>query len=324
VGVVGPGVETRHEYGGVWTDHTDVRPTMLQLLGLKDDYQGDGRVVTEILKGGATAKSLRQHTGSLEQLGAVYKQLFASFGAFSMNTLVASTGALSSSSVGDQVYNDTETAISTLTDARNALALQIRNGLWKAEFDNQPLDEQQIKDWTEQANGLIAQANALAGKFRSQPEDQKNLNRIKHFVVIHEENHSFDNLYGGWEGVNGLKNVHVTGSGDHVTQVGQDAARTPLACLPHAAGLVMGTYDTKSLEIYKYLHGDDHPKYAILDNFFQAAFGGSFLNHQWLIAAATPVDPTGVAGGAHAGLHSILDANNFPALRSPPASQLAT
>ena len=29
-----------------------------------------------------------------------------------------------------------------------------------------------------------------------------------------------------------------------------------------------------------------HPRYAIADNFFQAAFGGSFLNHQWLIAAA--------------------------------------
>src|SRR5207247_7490204 len=91
-----------------------------------------------------------------------------------------------------------------------------------------------------------------------------------------------------------------------------------------AIGLTMGVYDTPKLPIYQYLHADDHPKYAILDDFFQAAFGGSFLNHQWLIAAATPFDPTGAAGGAHAGLHSILDANNFPLLRSPPASQLAT
>src|SRR5436190_4093673 len=30
------------------------------------------------------------------------------------------------------------------------------------------------------------------------------LQRINHIVVIYEENHSFDNLYGGWEGVNGL------------------------------------------------------------------------------------------------------------------------
>ena len=27
---------------------------------------------------------------------------------------------------------------------------------------------------------------------------------VKHIVVIYEENHSFDNLYGKWEGVRGL------------------------------------------------------------------------------------------------------------------------
>ena len=56
-----------------------------------------------------------------------------------------------------------------------------------------------------------------------------------------------------------------------------------------AIGLTMGYYDTKALPIYQYLHDKKHPDYAIADNFFQAAFGGSFLNHQWLIAAATPV-----------------------------------
>ena len=55
-----------------------------------------------------------------------------------------------------------------------------------------------------------------------------------------------------------------------------------------AVGLTQGTYDTRGLPIYKYLHRKNHPKYAIADNFFQAAFGGSFLNHQWLVAAATP------------------------------------
>ena len=40
------------------------------------------------------------------------------------------------------------------------------------------------------------------------------------------------------------------------------------------------------------------------------AFGGSFLNHQWLIAARSPVDPSGGAfGGA---VHSVLDTNGFP------------
>ena len=64
-----------------------------------------------------------------------------------------------------------------------------------------------------------------------------------------------------------------------------------------AVGLTMGTYDTTELPIYKYLHGRGHPHYAIADHFFQAAFGGSFLNHQWLIAAATPTWPGAVADG---------------------------
>src|SRR5207245_2622591 len=32
---------------------------------------------------------------------------------------------------------------------------------------------------------------------------QSQLSKINHIVVIYQENHSFDNLYGGWEGVNG-------------------------------------------------------------------------------------------------------------------------
>ena len=41
------------------------------------------------------------------------------------------------------------------------------------------------------------------------------------------------------------------------------------------------------------------PHYVIADRFFQAAFGGSFLNHQWLIAARSPVDTSAGPGGAH-------------------------
>src|SRR4029077_14437990 len=55
-----------------------------------------------------------------------------------------------------------------------------------------------------------------------------------------------------------------------------------------AVGLSMGVYNTQALPIYAYLHQSGHPDYAIADNFFQAAFGGSFLNHQWLAAARDP------------------------------------
>ena len=224
------------------------------------------------------------------------------------------------------------------------------------------------------------------------------LSKVKHVVVIYEENHSFDNLYGGWEGVNGLKSADAA----HSTQV--DQAGAPYICLKQndvnlaaraatctdaahsvtsafdnklftidplipstaktcppplkafsspnglldgqglpggctrdlvhkfyqeqyqlnggaqnryvvgsdAIGLTMGVYDTKQLPIYKWLHSTKHPSYAIADNFFQAAFGGSFLNHQYLIAARAPEDPA-----APANLHSQVDAAGFPRSNYP-------
>src|SRR5689334_11001578 len=56
------------------------------------------------------------------------------------------------------------------------------------------------------------------------------LGNFKHIVVIYEENHSFDNLYGLWGDVNGQ---HVIGLGDadaaHTLQKAQDG--TTYACL---------------------------------------------------------------------------------------------
>jgi acid phosphatase len=47
---------------------------------------------------------------------------------------------------------------------------------------------------------------------------------------------------------------------------------------------VMGYYDTTRLPLYPYARD-----YTFADNFFTAAFGGSWLNHMWLICACTPV-----------------------------------
>ena len=44
------------------------------------------------------------------------------------------------------------------------------------------------------------------------------LQKIKHIVVVYEENHSFDNLYGGWEGVNGRSNADAA----RTNQIGQN------------------------------------------------------------------------------------------------------
>ena len=53
--------------------------------------------------------------------------------------------------------------------------------------------------------------------------------------------------------------------------------------ISNAGGLVMGYYDGSTLPMWKWASD-----YTLADNFFQAAFGGSFLNHQWLICACTP------------------------------------
>ncbi|HKG49776.1 MAG TPA: alkaline phosphatase family protein [Actinomycetales bacterium] len=78
-----------------------------------------------------------------------------------------------------------------------------------------------------------------------------------------------------------------------------------------AVGLTMGTYDTKRLPIYNYLHSWRAPHYVVADRFFQAAFGGSFLNHQYLIAARAPID-TDPGAGATPTRNSVVDSNRMP------------
>src|SRR5262249_20397491 len=96
-----------------------------------------------------------------------------------------------------------------------------------------------------------------------------------------------------------------------------------------SAGLTLGYYQTRKLPIYKYLHRPGHPRYAIADRFFQAAFGGSFLNHMWLVSARTPVWPHADNSGGDHDLHSAIDANGMPRanpesppLQSPPGRRV--
>ncbi len=239
------------------------------------------------------------------------------------------------------------------------------------------------------AFGVTAVVAAAGGGGNGHGDDRQ-ASKVKHIVVIYEENHSFDNLYGGWEGVNGRDDARASKT-IQISQAGvpfvcllqndvnftvpplssplcdatdkfanapfdigsvlkpsdqtcpQPGVFAPNGLLPNAAnlpggctsdlvhrfyqeqyqlnngaqnryvtgsdavGLAMGYFDTQQLPIYKYLHEHGHPDYAIADNFFQSAFGGSFLNHQWLIAAASPVWT-----GAPAANHSIVDSNGMP------------
>ncbi len=48
---------------------------------------------------------------------------------------------------------------------------------------------------------------------------------------------------------------------------------------------VMGYFDGAQMKLWKWAQD-----YTLADHFFMGAFGGSYLNHQWLICACTPVD----------------------------------
>jgi acid phosphatase len=244
------------------------------------------------------------------------------------------------------------------------------------------------------ATGAITLLATAPGLTAAQASTDTKFDGIDHIVVIYEENHSFDNLYGGWEGVNGRANattLQVDQFGNTYSCILQNDVNLtsppqPVACsgvtvkgvaynsnfgnapfnigafiptsaqtcpqpgvfAPHgltpsaanlpggctedivhrfyqeqfqidggkqdryttgsdAVGLTLGFYDTTQLPIYKFLHTDGAPHYAIADDFFQGAFGGSFLNHQWLIAGATPTWPN-----MPASQHSIVDTNGFP------------
>jgi acid phosphatase len=58
------------------------------------------------------------------------------------------------------------------------------------------------------------------------------------------------------------------------------------AAFADSGGLVMGHYDGSKLPLWNIAK-----QYVLADNFFQGAFGGSFLNHFQLVCACTPVYP---------------------------------
>ncbi|HTZ53055.1 MAG TPA: alkaline phosphatase family protein [Spirochaetia bacterium] len=170
--------------------------------------------------------------------------------------------------------------------------------------------------------------------------------RVKHIVVIYQENWSFDALYGKFPGANGFANASAASltQADH-SGVPLTAAPAPIngknadpafAALDLAqalkpfdltkfigpevrtgdlvhrfyteqlqidggrmdrfvswsdnGGLVMSYFDATSMP-----EGKLAQEFTLCDNFFHAAFGGSFLNHIFLVAAAAPVFPNAPA-----------------------------
>jgi acid phosphatase len=85
-----------------------------------------------------------------------------------------------------------------------------------------------------------------------------------------------------------------------------------------AGGLTMGYYDYGGSALYALAR-----EYVLADHFFQGAFGGSFLNHQYLICACAPEYPGADAAPAHPSI-AILERDAagayLPRLQTAPGS----
>jgi hypothetical protein len=161
LGFVGPGVRVNGVDGTTWTDHTDVRPTILSVLGLKDSYQDDGRVILEVLNGNAVARGLSVHRGGLVKLGAAFKQLDAPFGRFGMDSLAYATPRIASgSSSGDTAYTALEARLADWGARRDDIAGRINNLLDGLSFGGASTDQSTIDGLTAEANALVAEVHA--------------------------------------------------------------------------------------------------------------------------------------------------------------------
>jgi len=163
------------------------------------------------------------------------------------------------------------------------------------------------------------------------------IDRINHVVVIYLENRSFDNIYGSFNGAEGLSaastaplQVDANGTA-YSTLPATGDARFPtnlpnapfdiglyippdqptadlvhrwyqeqqqidggkmdkFAAVSNAKALSMGYYQTSGLPLAALAE-----QYTLCDRFFHGAFGGSFLNHIYLISAAAPTFPAAPA-----------------------------
>jgi arylsulfatase A-like enzyme len=150
--LVGPGVKPDKDGTNVFTDHTDLRPTLLSLVGLEDDYDHDGRAIFEIMTHDAIPYQIRGHLDTAERMAQLLKAINAPVGQLGVHTLKRSTTALASND--DATYNAIEDEILELTQRRNDIASQMLSMLEDSTFDGREFNEAK-------AQGLIKAAEAL-------------------------------------------------------------------------------------------------------------------------------------------------------------------
>ena len=159
LGIVGPGVKNEGVDNDIWSDHTDIRPTMLVLAGLNDDYQHEGRTLTEVLEPWALPSSLTGDAGEeFVELAQAFKQINAPNASLGRTSLRISTKALTGS---DSTYSKLEGKLSGITTVRDLLAGQMLELLEGAEFNDTKVPASTADSLVKQANQLLDYVNEL-------------------------------------------------------------------------------------------------------------------------------------------------------------------
>jgi hypothetical protein len=162
LGMVGPGVVPDGVDSVTWSDHTDVRPTMLTLLGLTDDYQHEGRALTEKFTGWARPAAVKKG-GTYLALAQVLKQISAPLGPLGVATVHVSTVAMESGDANsDATYTSIEGQLAAFGAQRDALVAQIVPLLEAAEFDGSPIPEATAQSLIQQAQSLLSSVQSYA------------------------------------------------------------------------------------------------------------------------------------------------------------------
>ncbi len=162
LGMVGPGIDDEGLDKKTFSDHTDVRPTMLTLLGLKDDYSHDGRALVEKFDGWAQPSGVR-NSDNFVALARALKQITAPVGPLGLASLHASTVALESgNALDDSTYTSIENQLASFTAQRDALVAQILPLLEAAEMDDKPIPDNVAHSLVHQAANLLSSVQAYA------------------------------------------------------------------------------------------------------------------------------------------------------------------
>src|SRR5262249_32086834 len=144
-------------------DHTDVRPTLMALLGLKDDYVHDGRVVAEWIREGALPDGISDARENFIELATAFKQLNAPKGELGRASLVWSNRSVTSD---DKTYALYLRGIADVTEDRDEPAAKIKPVLDNGASHNKPVEEGAEDGLGRRARQMIDQVKDLADQDR--------------------------------------------------------------------------------------------------------------------------------------------------------------